>query len=138
MNLVEILVASVILVISSSCSLQLWASSTNSAEQAERRQHQLGQLEIALLASQARLAALAAQPVASDCVDAASWLVAHLQSQPLGEGLSREVSAEPGALVRVRISAPEVGERQRWLSPAAYGLWGPTEPITEEQTDATL
>ncbi|MDP4808590.1 MAG: hypothetical protein NWR31_05390, partial [Cyanobium sp. MAG_160] len=70
---------------------------------------------------------------------AASWLVGHLQSQPLGAGLSREVSAEPGAaLVRVRISAPEVGERQRWLSPAAYGLCGPTEPITEEQTDATL
>ena len=136
MNLVEILVASVILVISSSCSLQLWASSTNSAEQAERRQHQLGQLEIALLGSQARLAALAAlaaQPVASDCADAASWLVGHLQSQPLGAGLSREVSAEPGALVRVRISAPEVGERRRWLSPAAYGLCGPMEQI-----DATL
>jgi type II secretory pathway pseudopilin PulG len=139
MNLVEILVALVILVTSSSCSLQLWASSARSAEQAERSQHQLGQLEIALLGSQARLAALAAQPVGSDCADAASWLVGHLQSQPLGAGLSREVSAEPGAaLVRVRISAPEVGERQRWLSPAAYGLCGPTEPITEEQTDATL
>ena len=73
MNLVEILVASVILVTSSSCSLQLWASSTSSAEQAERRQHQLGQLEIALLGSQSRLAALAAQPVMSDCADAASW-----------------------------------------------------------------
>ena len=139
MNLVEILVALVILVTSSSCSLQLWASSARSAEQAERSQHQLGQLEIALLGSQARLAALAAKPVASDCAGAASWLVGHLQSQPLVAGLSREVSAEPGAaLVRVRISAPEVGERQRWLSPAAYGLCGPTEPITEEQTDATL
>ena len=74
-----------------------------------------------------------AQPVAADCADAASWLVAHLQAQPLGEGLSREVSAEPGALVRVRISAPEVGERRRWLSPAAYGLCGPMEQI-----DATL
>jgi hypothetical protein len=133
MNLVEILVASVILVISSSCSLQLWASSTSSAALSEQHQHQLGQLEIALLASQARLAALAAQPVAADCADAASWLVAHLQAQPLGEGLSREVSAEPGALVRVRISAPEVGERRRWLSPAAYGLCGPMEQI-----DATL
>lgn len=139
MNLIETLVASMILAISSSFSLQLWASSTTSAEAAEQRQHQLGQLEIALLGSQARLAALAAQPVASDCAGAASWLVGHLQSQPLGAGLSREVSAEPGAaLVRVRISAPEVGERQRWLSPAAYGLCGPTEPIKEEETDATL
>ena len=139
MNLIETLVAAMILAISSSFSLQLWASSTTSAEAAEQRQHQLGQLEIALLGSQARLAALAAKPVASDCAGAASWLVGHLQSQPLVAGLSREVSAEPGAaLVRVRISAPEVGERQRWLSPAAYGLCGPTEPITEEQTDATL
>lgn len=139
MNLIETLVAAMILAISSSFSLQLWASSTTSAESAEQRQHQLGQLEIALMGSQSRLTALAAQPVASDCAAAASWLVGHLQSQPLGAGLSREVSAEPGAaLVRVRISAPEVGERQRWLSPAAYGLCGPIESTTEEQTDATL
>lgn len=134
MNLVETLAASVILVISSSCSLQLWASSTSSAAVAEQRQHQLGQLEIALLGSQARLAALAAEPVAADCAAAARWLVAHLQSQPLGAGLSRVVSAEPGALVRVQIRAPEVGQRQRWLSPAAYGLCG----TTEQQADETL
>jgi Tfp pilus assembly protein PilV len=142
MNLVETLVASVILVISSSCSLQLWASSTSSAAVAEQRQHQLGQLEIALLGSQARLTAMAAEPVAADCADAARWLAAHLQSQPLGAGLSRVVSAEPGALVRVQITAAAVGQRQRWLSPAAYGLCGSTEPTTEptteEQTDATL
>ena len=133
MNLVEILVASVILVISSSCSLQLWASSTSSAEQSERRRHQLGQLEIALLGSQARLVALAAEPVASDCADAARWLVVHLQSQPLEAGLSREVSTAPGALVRVRISSPGVGERQRWLSPAAYGMCR----TKEQQVDGT-
>jgi len=142
MNLVETLVASVILVISSSCSLQLWASSSSSAAVAEQRQHLLGQLEIALLGSQARLTALAAEPVATDCADAARWLAVHLQSQPLAAGLSRVVSAEPGALVRVQVSAAEVGQRQRWLSPAAYGLCGPkqptTAPITEEQTDATL
>ena len=146
MNLVETLVAAVILVVSSSCSLQLWASSTSSAAAAEQRQQQLGQLEIALLGSQARLTAMAAEPVAADCADAARWLVAHLQSLPLGAGLSRVVSAEPGALVRVQITAAEVGQRQRWLSPAAYGLCGPTEPTTEpptartmeEQTDATL
>lgn len=134
MNLVETLAASVILVISSSCSLQLWADSTSSAAVAEQRQHQLGHLEIALLASQARLAALAAEPVATDCATAARWLVAHLQSQPLGAGLSRVVSAETGALVRVQIRAAEVGQRQRWLSPAAYGLCG----TTEQQADETL
>ena len=127
MNLVETLVASLILVISSSCSLQLWASSTSSAAAAEQRQHQFGQVEIALLGSQARLAALADEPVATDCADAAHWLAAHLQSQPLAAGLSRVVIAEPGALVRVQVSAAEVGQRQRWFSPAVYGLCGPTE-----------
>jgi len=134
MNLVECLVASVILVGASSCSLQLWASSSSAAKQAEQRQHQLGQLEIGLLASQARLAALAAQPVSTDCADAARWLAAHLQSQPLAAGLTRDVSAETGALVRVQIRAAEVGQRQRWFSPAAYGLCG----TTEQQAHASL
>ena len=142
MNLVETLVASLILAISSSCSLQLWASSTSSAAAAEQRQHQFGQLEIALLGSQARLAALAAEPVATDCGDAADWLAGHLQSQPLAAGLSRVVSVEPDALVRVQVRAVEAGQRQRWLSPAAYGLCGPTEPPTErpvaQQVDETL
>ena len=134
MNLVECLVASVILVGASSCSLQLWASSSSAADQAEQLQHQLGQLEIGLLASQARLAALAAQPVATDCADAARWLAAHLHSQPLAAGLTRDVSAETGALVRVQIRAAEVGQRQRWFSPAAYGLCG----TTEHQAHASL
>ena len=138
MNLVETLVASVILVISSSCSLHLWASSTSSAAVAEQRQQQLGQLEIALLGSQARLTAMGAEPVAADCGDAARWLAVHLQSQPLGAGLSRVVSAEPGALLRVQVSAVEVGQRQRWLSPAAYGLCGKAVPTSEEHTDDTL
>lgn len=142
MNLVETLAAAVILVISSSCSLQLWASSTSSAAEAEQRQHQLGQLESALLGSQARLAALAADPVATDCADAARWLAAHLQSQPLAVGLRRVVSTEPGSLVRVQVGAAEVGQRQRWLSPAAYGLCGPTERRTErpveQQADETF
>lgn len=132
MNLVESLAAAVILLIASSCSLQLWASGTSAAAVAEQRQHQLEKLEIALLGSQARLAALAAEPVATDCADAARWLVAHLQSQPLEAGLRRVVSAESGALVRVQISAVEVGQRQRWLSPAVYGLCGPAQQQADE------
>lgn len=124
MNLVEALVASVILVISSSCSLQLWAGSTSWARQAESRQRQASQLEAALLSSQAQLQALAGTPLAADCAVACSWLTAHLQAQPLAAGLSRQVSAEPGALVRVQISGAEGVQRQRWLSPAAYGLCG--------------
>ena len=134
MNLVEAMVASAMFVTSSSCSLQLWAGSVSWARQAEAQQQQAAQLEAALLASQAQLTALAGTAIAADCTAASSWLAAHLQSLPSGEGLVRQVSAEPGALVRVAVSDANGLERQRWLSPAAYGLCGAHPP---EQGDAT-
>ncbi len=124
MNLVEAMVASAMLVTSSSCSLQLWAGSTRWASQAEQRQQQAAQLEAALLASQAQVSALAGTPITADCDVASSWLAAHLQAQPLAAGLSRQVSAEPGALLRVQLRGAGGEQRQRWLSPAAYGLCG--------------
>ena len=135
MNLVEAMVASAMFVTSSSCSLQLWAGSASWARQAEAQQQQAAKLEAALLASQAQLTALAGTPIAPDCTAASSWLAAHLQSLPSGEGLVRQVSAEPGALVRVAVSDANGLERQRWLSPAAYGLCGAQ---SQEQGDATI
>ncbi len=134
MNLVEAMVASAMFVTSSSCSLQLWSGSASWARQVEAQQQQAAQLEAALLASQAQLTALAGTAIAADCTAASSWLAAHLQSMPSGEGLVRQVSAEPGALVRVAVSDANGLERQRWLSPAAYGLCGAQPP---EQGDAT-
>jgi len=134
MNLVEAMVASAMFVTSSSCSLQLWAGSASWARQAEAQQQQAAKLEAALLASQAQLTALAGTAIAADCTAASSWLAAHLQSMPSGEGLMRQVSAEPGGLVRLQVAAAEGMERQRWLSPAAYGLCGAQSP---EQGDAT-
>ena len=134
MNLVEAMVASAMFVTSSSCSLQLWSSSASWARQAEAQQQQAANLEAALLASQAQLTALAGTAIAADCTAASSWLAAHLQSMPSGEGLVHQVSAEPGALVRVAVSDANGLERQRWLSPAAYGLCGAHPP---EQGDAT-
>ena len=134
MNLVEAMVASAMFVTSSSCSLQLWAGSVSWARQAEAQQQQAAKLEAALLASQAQLTALAGTAIAADCTAASSWLAAHLQSLPSGEGLVRQVSAEPGGLVRLQVAAAEGMERQRLLSPAAYGLCGAQPP---EQGDAT-
>jgi hypothetical protein len=128
MNLVEAMVASAILVSSSSCSLQLWAGSTRWTRQAEVRQQQQAQLDVALLNSQGQLAALAGTPMAADCQAASSWVAAHLQAQPLAAGLARQVSAEPGALVRVQVSGADGAQRQRWFSPAAYGLCGQPQP----------
>ena len=134
MNLVEAMVASALFVTSSSCSLQLWSGSASWARQAEAQQQQAAQLEAALLASQAQLTALAGTAIAADCTAASSWLAAHLQSLPSGEGLVRQVSAEPGALVRVAVSDANGLERQRWYSPAAFGLCGAQ---SQEQGDAT-
>ena len=134
MNLVEAMVASAMFVTSSSCSLQLWSGSASWARQAEAQQQQQAQLEAALLASQAQLTALAGTPIAADCTAASSWLAAHLQSLPSGEGLVRQVSAEPGALVRLQVASAEGVERQRWYSPAAFGL---CDAQSQEQGDAT-
>lgn len=136
MNLVEALVASAMFVTSSSCSLQLWSGSASWARQAEVQQQQATQLEAALLASQAQVTALAGTPIAADCAAASSWLAAHLRSLPSDEGLVRQVSAEPGALVRLQLSNNGVVQRQRWLSPAAYGLCG-SQPAAEPD-NATL
>lgn len=125
MNLVEAMVASALFVTSSSCSLQLWAGSSSWARQAEERQQQSAQLEAALLANQAQLAALAGTPMAVNCTAASTWLAAHLQAQPAAAGLERQVSVESDALVRVRIRGAAGQERQRWFSPAAYGLCQP-------------
>ncbi len=135
MNLVEVMVASAMFVTSSSCSLQLWAGSSSWARQAEERQQQSAQLEAALLASQSQLGALAGAPLAVDCTAASTWLAAHLQAQPAVAGLARQVSVEPGGLVLVRISSAEGRQRQRWLSPAAYGL---CQPPAGEAGDAAL
>jgi len=151
MNLVEALVASAMLVSSSSCSLQLWAGSTSWARQAEVRQQQLAQLDAALLSSQSQLVALAGAPIAADCIAASTWLAAHLQAQPAPPEVDLQVRAEPGALVRVQVAGAEGVQRQRWFSPAAYGLCGvavadaeaphqsPAQPVaSEEESDGAL
>ena len=130
MNLVEAMVASAMFVTSSSCSLQLWSGSASWARQAEAQQQHAAQLEAALLASQAQLTALAGTTIAADCTAASSWLAAHLQSLHSGEGIVRQVSAEPGALVRLQVATAGGVQRQRWLSPAAYGLCG-SQPAAE-------
>jgi hypothetical protein len=137
-NLVEVLVASAMFVTSSSCSLQLWSSGASWTRQAEAKQQQQAELEAALLASQAQLTALAGTPIATDCKAASSWLAAHVQAQPAPSGFTRQVSAEPGALVLLQLSAAGGEQRQRWLSPAAYGMCGAVAVPDPESSDAAL
>lgn len=138
MNLVEVLVASAMFVTSSSCSLQLWSSGASWTRQAEAKQQQAAQLEAALLASQAQLTALAGKTIATDCSAASSWLAAHVQAQPAPSGFTLQVSAEPGDLVLLQLSADGGEQRQRWISPAAYGMCGAAAVPAPELSDATL
>ncbi len=136
MNLAEALVASAMFATSSSCSLQLWAGSSQWLRQADGLQQQAAQLEAALLAGQAELAALAGTPVAADCTTASSWLVAHLQGQSVPAGLTRQLQAEANGLVRLQLSDASGQQRQRWFSPLAYGLCDQPEPKDAAPADS--
>ena len=137
MNLVEALVASAMLVSSSSCSLQLWAGSTSWTRHSDLRQQQQAQLDAALLSSQRQLATLAGTPIAADCTAASTWVAAHLQAQPALPGVELQVRAEPGALVRVEVAGSQGAQRQRWFSPAAYGLCGQPQPAESTAAQTT-
>jgi type II secretory pathway pseudopilin PulG len=114
MTLSEILVAASLLLISSSASLQVWASGSRWSQRSEQRQAQLQQQELQLQTVQARLQQLAGTPISGDCAIAAAWLAEHLPPLEIeGEGLLLRLSGPPG------------DERQRWYDPAAYGLCGP-------------
>jgi type II secretory pathway component PulJ len=113
MTLSEILVAACLLLISSSASLQVWASGNRWSQRSEQRQHQQQVLDTELRAVEARLLQLAGTTISPSCATAAAVLAAQLPQLRLqGEGLL------------LRLDGPEGGERQRWYDPAAYGLCG--------------
>lgn len=111
MTLSEILVAASLLLISSSASLQVWASGNRWSQRSEQRQQQQQLLDTELRAVEARLLQLAGTPISPSCATAAAVLAGQLPQLRLqGEGLL------------LRLHGPEGGERQRWYDPAAYGL----------------
>ena len=115
MTLTEILVATSLLVISASASLQVWASGSRWSLRSEQRLEQQQALEAELLAVQAQLQQLAGTPVAGDCQQAADWLVSQLPA------LERQ-----GDGVLLRLQASDGPERERWYDPAAFGLCNPS------------
>ena len=115
MTLTEILVAASLLVISASASLQVWASGSRWSQASAQRLERQHAQETELLRLQAELQRLAGTPVATDCDEAADWLVSQLPAlQRQGEG------------VLLRLQASDGAERQRWYDPAAYGLCNPS------------
>jgi hypothetical protein len=129
MNLVEPLTAGVIFFIALIGSLQIDAYTAQSSNSQAIRQELGSAADAAMLASQA-LASNLSQPLSSpfpitDCSSAATTLAQKINEASVetidGIAVTRSATSQ-GLLVRVQVEAGNLTTRQRWLSPAAYGL----------------
>jgi hypothetical protein len=129
MNLVEVMVASVLFVLASSCSAQVWGQSVAWSQRVEQRREVLQRLDADLLRQEhtLRQAAAAAVPALS-CQGATDWMRAQLTATvtDLPEGIAQHLespaSGEPGALWLVVGSQAHRIERRRLFTAAAHGL----------------
>ena len=125
MNLVEPLTAGVIFFIALLASLQIDAFTAQSSNGQANRQELGSAADAAMLASQA-LASNLSQPLTSpfpitDCNSAAITLAQKINEASVPSGVTRSATAQ-GIQVLVQVDASNLTTRQRWLSPAAYGL----------------
>ena len=129
MNLLEPLTAGVIFFIALLASLQIDAYIAQSSNGQASRQELGSAADAAMLASQA-LASNLSQPFTSpfpipDCSSAASTLAKMINDASVAtiDDITVTRSAiDQGILVLVEVKADKLATRQRWLSPAAYGL----------------
>jgi hypothetical protein len=142
MNLLEPLVAGVVLFIALFSSLQINASNSQWSLDQARSQESRSAADASLLASQAIASKLAqAQATANqlaqssgsgiatpNCNQAAVTLAQNINAASVGTigdvPVQREASVITGDLVDVTVTAGNLAPRRRWLSPAAYGLCG--------------
>ena len=144
MNLVEVVVAATVFLGACAGSAQMGAASTAAVHQVSQRQVALEQIEAQLLTGQALLQQV--DWVGLNCTEAAramqQQLNAGMPSAP--SGLVRQVSlSADGHQVVLSVATAATGEsqpilRQRWLSPAAYGLCGADQPLMQELSDAPI
>lgn len=123
MNLVEVLVAAVVVAGASCGSAQVLGMGSRWSLQAEQRQARLEQQEASMVAAEAAVRRLAeAAPQAGDCGAAADELATALEQ---AGGAGRQVlRQEERVLVEVAGEGDEP-PRRRLFSPAALGLCGP-------------
>jgi len=140
MNLVEVVVAAALFLGACGGAAQMGASSAEAMTQGRRRGLQQEQIEAQFLAAAALLRQVdaARDP---DCGIAAQRLHSQLAASlpPVQEGLVRQLSLVP-ASAQVQLSLAGAGGvlRQRWYSPAAAGVCGPSGAWGQERADAAL
>jgi hypothetical protein len=129
MNLIEPLTAGVIFFIALFASLQIDSYIAKSGNGQASRQQLGSAADASLLASQT-LASKLSEPLLTpfpitDCSSAASTLAQNINDASVatidGIAVTRSATVQ-GNLVRVQVEAANLTTRQRWLSPAAYGL----------------
>jgi len=134
MNLVEVMIASLIVVASSAGSLQVWTQMMQSIRQQDQLQRVSDQLDAELVSIEATLRRLrlsmAGPPV---CGQSAPILQGLLASSSQTSEIVREVSLVPSDdVVQVVLSAEgHPWKRQRLIRPAALGLCLLTKPEGE-------
>jgi hypothetical protein len=120
MNLLEPLTAGIIFFIALLASLQIDAFTAQSNIGEANRQELASAADAAMLASQI-LTSNISQPLDPDCNSAAIELAQRINNAPVPSGVTRSANRD-GINVRVRVEGSNLTTRQRWLSPAAYGL----------------
>jgi hypothetical protein len=124
MSLLEVVTGMVLFVMAAGSSLQLWALASAAAQEQDRRQQRLEQLEAAVLRAERSPSSLA--PSHGDCAAAAQRLMNTLAAQPLAAGLERRLARSPAGdgVVLSLTAAGDPEPRQRLYMPAALGLCG--------------
>ncbi|MEB3308420.1 MAG: hypothetical protein VKK98_09775 [Cyanobacteriota bacterium] len=128
MNLADVVVSALVFSAASSASLQIAAGSLQWAGTHQQRQTHQDAAGLSLAAGQLlleRRAAAAGSAPLPDCDQAAAELAGALEELPLAAGLERQLQLQQDGLVRLSIRAADQPPRQRWFSPAAYGLCRP-------------
>jgi|GEM_PF-1811044 hypothetical protein len=146
MSVIEALIAGVIFGSAGAGALHMQARSLEVLAGEEQRlrveaagERGLQRLQRALEA-RAGQSAPAAAGEASDCGGVAAALAQELAASALldgqaGAGAQLELAAE-GELLRAKLRLPDLPERQRWYSPAAYGLCADVRPGTVAPEEA--
>jgi hypothetical protein len=126
MNLLEPLTAGIIFFIALLASLQIDAFTAQSNIGEANRQELASAADAAMLASQ-MLTSNLSQPLDPNCYSAAIELAQKINDDPVPSGVTRSATNQ-GINVRVQVEGSNLTTRQRWLSPAAYGLCSSQTP----------
>ena len=131
MNLLEVLMAAVLFVLSAGSSLQIWNLISSGEMQHQQRQRLADRLDVELAAVEGLLRQQARQVQALPaCGQGAAPLALLIGTRPVHEGIVRRITPldlEDGLLLELAVEGSPL-RRRRLYRPAALGLCLPASP----------